>query len=194
MLAVLGCRRCEGARWARLLPDWRRARPTFCVLAGDRGYLEVIDYLHGGGVFVVAGMTKREREEAERRLALRGEYAAFMGECERLGVSVGGNAEAKYRAFRRALVRDDADMRGGAGLGGAGGVVDLRYGSDVALVCARMVQACLRDGVAPSVLTGMSPLGVLMFLGLDGACKGEPGADALAAGACGDVALNGVAA
>lgn len=144
--------------------------------------------------FVVAGMTKREREEAERRLALRGEYAAFMGECERLGVSVGGNAEAKYMAFRRALVRDDADMRGGAGLGGAGGVVDLRYGADVALVCARMVQACLRDGVAPSVLTGMSPLGVLMFLGLDGACKGEPGADALAAGACGDVALNGVAA
>ena len=143
---------------------------------------------------VVAGMTKREREEAERRLVLRGEYAAFMGECERLGVSVGGNAEAKYRAFRRALVRDDADMRGGAGLGGAGGAVDLRYGSDVALVCARMVQACLRDGVAPSVLTGMSPLGVLMFLGLDGACKGEPGADALSAGACGDVALNGVAA
>lgn len=144
--------------------------------------------------FVVAGMTKREREEAERRLALRGEYAAFMGECERLGVSVGSNAEAKYMAFRRALVRDDADMCGGAGLGGAGGVVDLRYGSDVALVCARMVQACLRDGVAPSVLTGMSPLGVLMFLGLDGACKGEPGADALAVGACGDVALNGVAA
>lgn len=142
--------------------------------------------------FVVAGMTKREREEAERRLALRGEYAAFMGECERLGVSVGGNAEAKYRAFRRALVRDDADMRGGAGLGGAGGVVDLRYGADVALVCARMVRACLRDGVAPSVLAGMSPLGVLMFLGLDGACKGEPGADALAAGACGDLVLNGV--
>ena len=143
---------------------------------------------------VVAGVSRREREEAERRLALRGEYAAFMSECERFGVSVGGNAEAKYRAFRRALVRDDADMRGGAGLGGASGVVDLRYGSDVALVCALMVQACLRGGVAPSVLTGMSPLGVLMFLGLEGVCKGEPGADALAAGACGDVALNGVAA
>ena len=143
---------------------------------------------------VVAGVSRREREEAERRLALRGEYAAFMSECERLGVSVGGNAENKYMVFRRTLVRDDASLRGGAGLGGASGVVDLRYGSDVALVCARMVQACLRDGVAPSVLTGMSPLGALMFLGLDGACKGEPGADALAAGACGDVALNGVAA
>ena len=143
---------------------------------------------------VVAGVSRREREEAERRLALRGEYAAFMSECERFGVSVGGNAENKYMVFRRTLVRGDAALRGGAGLGGAGGVVDLRYGSDVALVCARMVQACLRDGVAPSVLTGMSPLGVLMFLGLDGACKGEPGADALAAGACGDVALNGVAA
>lgn len=143
---------------------------------------------------MVAGVSRREREEAERRLALRGEYAAFMGECERLGVSVGGNAENKYMVFRRTLVRDDAALRGGDGLGGEGGMVDLRYSADVALVCARMVQACLRDGVAPSVLTGMSPLGVLMFLGLDGACKGEPGVDALAAGACGDVALNGVAA
>ena len=143
---------------------------------------------------MVAGMTKREREEAERRIALRGEYAAFMGECERLGVSVGGNAENKYMVFRRTLVRDDAALRGGDGLGGEGGMVDLRYSADVALVCARMVQACLRGGVAPSVLTGMSPLGVLMFLGLDGVCKGEPGVDALAAGACGDVALNGVAA
>ena len=142
----------------------------------------------------MAGVSRREREEAERRLALRGEYAAFMGECERLGVSVGGNAENKYMVFRRALVRDDAALRGGDGLGGEGGMVDLRYSADVALVCARMVQACLRGGVAPSVLTGMSPLGVLMFLGLDGACKGEPGVDALAAGACGDVALNGVAA
>ena len=139
-------------------------------------------------------MSRSEREAKMRGIAVRAEYASFMGECERLGVSVGGNAEAKYRAFRRALVRDDADMRGGAGLGGAGGMVDLRYGADVALVCARMVQACLRDGVAPSVMTGMSPLGVLMFLGLDGRCKDEPGADALAAGACGDVALNGVAA
>ena len=139
-------------------------------------------------------MTKREREEAERRIALRGEYATFMGECERLGVSVGGNAENKYMVFRRTLVRDDAALRGGDGLGGEGGMVDLRYSADVALVCARMVQACLRGGVAPSVLTGMSPLGVLMFLGLDGVCKSEPGVDALAAGACGDVALNGVAA
>lgn len=141
---------------------------------------------------VVAGVSRREREEAERRLVLRGEYAAFMSECERLGVSVGGNAENKYLVFRRTLVRDDAALRGGDGLGGEGGMVDLRYSADVALVCARMVQACLRGGVAPSVLTGMSPLGVLMFLGLDGACKGEPGADAFAAGACGDVALNGV--
>ena len=84
--------------------------------------------------------------------------------------------------------------KGGACLGGEGGMVDLRYGADVALVCARMVQACFREGVAPSVFAGMSPLGILMFLGLDGECKGEPGADALAAGSCGDVALNGVAA
>lgn len=108
----------------------------------------------------MAGLSKGERVEGERRIARRGEYAAFMGECERLGVNVGGNAEAKYAAFRRVLV-----------------------------VCA-----CLREGVQPSVFARMSPLGVLMFLGLDGACKGEPGADALAAGACGDVALNGVAA
>lgn len=127
-----------------------------------------------------------------RNMAVRAEYAAFMGECERLGVSVGGNAENKYMVFRRTLVRDDAALRGGGGLGGEGGMVDLRYGADVALVCARMVQACLRDGVAPSVLTGMSPLGVLIFLGLDGGCKGDPGADALAAGACGDVVLNGM--
>ena len=71
-------------------------------------------------------------------------------------------------------------------------MVDLRYSTDVALVCARMVQACFRESVAPSVFAGMSPLGVLMFLGLDGRCKGEPGADALAAGACGDMVLNGV--
>ena len=142
--------------------------------------------------FVVAGMTKREREEAERRLALRGEYASFMGECERLGVSVGGNAENKYMVFRRTLVRDDAALRGGGGLGGEGGMVDLRYGADVALVCARMVQACFRESVAPSVFAGMSPLGILMFLGLDGQCKYEPGADSLAAGACGDLVLNGV--
>ena len=129
-----------------------------------------------------------------RGIAVRAEYTAFMRECERLGVSVGGNAENKYMVFRRTLVRDDVALRGGDGLGGEGGMVDLRYSADVALVCARMVQACLRDGVAPSVLTGMSPLGALMFLGLDGACKGEPGADALADGACGDVALNGVAA
>ena len=106
-------------------------------------------------------------------------------------MSVGGNAENKYMVFRRTLVRDDAEMRGGDGLGGEGGMVDLRYGADVALVCARIVQACFRDGVAPSVLTGMSPLGVLMFLWLDGQCKDDPGADALAAGACGDLALNG---
>ena len=137
-------------------------------------------------------MTKREREEAERRLALRGEYASFMGECERLGVSVGGNAENKYMVFRRTLVRDDAALRGGGGLGGEGGMVDLRYGADVALVCARMVQACFRESVAPSVFAGMSPLGILMFLGLDGQCKYEPGADSLAAGACGDLVLNGV--
>ena len=55
------------------------------------------------------------------------------GECERLGVSVGGNAENKHMVFRRTLVRDDAALRGGAGLGGASGAVDLRYGSDVAL-------------------------------------------------------------
>ena len=125
-----------------------------------------------------------------RGIAVRAEYAAFMGECERLGVSVGGNAENKYMVFRRTLVRDDAELRGGDGLGGEGGVVDLRYSADVALVCARMVQACFRESVAPSVFAGMSPLGVLMFL--DGQCKGEPGADALAAGACGDLALNGV--
>ena len=111
-----------------------------------------------------------------------------------VSVSVCGNAENKYMVFRRTLVRDDAALRGGDGLGGKGGMVDLRYGADVALVCARMVQACFRESVAPSVFAGMSPLGVLMFLGLDGRCKGEPGADALAAGACGDVALNGVAA
>lgn len=127
-----------------------------------------------------------------RGIAVRAEYAAFMGECARLGVSVGGNAENKYMVFRRTLVRDDAALRGGDGLGGEGGMVDLRYGADVALVCARMVQACLRDGVAPSVMTGMSPLGVLMFLGLGGRCKDDPGADALAAGACGNLALNGV--
>lgn len=127
-----------------------------------------------------------------RGIAVRAEYAAFMGECARLGVSVGGNAENKYMVFRRTLVRDGAALRGGDGLGGEGGMVDLRYGADVALVCARMVQACLRDGVAPSVMTGMSPLGVLMFLGLGGRCKDDPGADALAAGACGDLALNGV--
>ena len=94
--------------------------------------------------------------------------------------------------FRRTLVRDDAALRGGDGLGGEGGMVDLRYGADVALVCARMVQACFRESVAPSVFASMSPLGILMFLGLDGQCKDEPGADALAAGACGDLALNGV--
>lgn len=129
-----------------------------------------------------------------RGIAVRAEYAAFMGECERLGVSVGGNAESRYMVFRRTLVRDDAELRGGDGLGGENGMVDLRYSADVALVCARMVQACFRESVAPSVFASMSPLGVLMFLGLDGQCKGEPGVDALAAGACGDVALNGVAA
>lgn len=142
----------------------------------------------------MAGLSKGERVEGERRIARRVEYAAFMGECERLGVNVGGNAEAKYAAFRRVLVRDDAALRGGSGLGGANGVVDLRYGSDVALVCALMVCACLREGVQPSVFARMSPLGVLMLLGLDGECKGEPGVDALRVGACGDPALNGVAA
>ena len=142
----------------------------------------------------MAGLSRSEREAKIRGIAVRAEYTAFMGECERLGVSVGGNTENKYMVFRRTLVRDDAELRGGDGLGGEGGMVDLRYSADVALVCARMVQACFRESVAPSVFTGMSPLGVLMFLGLDGACKGEPGADALAAGACGDVALNGVAA
>ena len=127
-----------------------------------------------------------------RNMAVRAEYAAFMGECERLGVSVGGNAENKYMVFRRTLVRDEAELRGGDGLGGEGGVVDLRYGADVALVCARMVQSCFRESVAPSVFAGMSPLGVLMFLGLDGQCKDDPGVDALAAGACGDLVLNGV--
>ena len=139
-------------------------------------------------------MSRGEREAKMRGIAVRAEYAAFMGECERLCVSVGGNAENKYMVFRRTLVRDDAELRGGDGLGGEGGVVDLRYGADVALVCARMVRACFRESVAPSVFAGMSPLGVLMFLGLDGQCKGEPGVDALAAGACGDVVLNGVAA
>ena len=86
-----------------------------------------------------------------RGIAVRAEYAAFMGECERLGVSVGGNAESRYMVFRRTLVRDDAALRGGDGLGGEGGVVDLRYGADVALVCARMVLACFRESVAPSV-------------------------------------------
>ena len=127
-----------------------------------------------------------------RGIAVRAEYAAFMGECERLGVSVGSNAESRYMVFRRTLVRDDAALRGGDGLGGEDGMVDLRYSTDVALVCARMVQACFRESVAPSVFTGMSPLGVLMFLGLDGQCKDDPGADALAAGACGDLVLNGV--
>ena len=86
-----------------------------------------------------------------------------MGECERLGVSVGGNAENKYMVFRRTLVRDDAALRGGDGLGGEGGMVDLRYGADVALVCARMVQACFRESVAPSVFASMSPLVFLCF-------------------------------
>ena len=141
---------------------------------------------------MVAGLSLGEREAKMRNMAVRAEYAAFMGGCERLGVSVGGNAENKYMVFRRTLVRDDASLRGGDGLGGEGGMVDLRYGADVALVCARMVQACFREGVAPSVFVGMSPLGILMFLGLDGQCKDEPGADALAAGACGDLVLNGV--
>lgn len=76
-----------------------------------------------------------------RGIAVRAEYAAFMGECERLGVSVGGNAENKYMVFRRILVRDDAALRGGDGLGGEGGMVDLRYGADVALASQSNVRS-----------------------------------------------------
>lgn len=56
----------------------------------------------------------------------------------------------------------------------------------------RVGDAADAAGSDSATVVGMSPLGVLMFLGLDGRCKGEPGADALAAGACGDLVLNGV--
>ena len=108
----------------------------------------------------MAGLPRGEREAKTRGIAVRAEYAAFMGECERLGVSVGGNAENKYMVFRRTLVRDDAALRGGDGLGGEGGMVDLRYGADVALVCADgsgvLPRECSAVGVCEHVAVGYS--------------------------------------
>ena len=49
---------------------------------------------------MVAGLSRGEREAKMRGIAVRAEYAAFMGECERLGVSVGGNAENKYNGVQ----------------------------------------------------------------------------------------------
>ena len=110
----------RGGEWGASTAGLVVGVPRFCALAGERGYFVAIDCLHGGEVFVVAGLSRGEREAKMRGIAVRAEYAAFMGECERLGVSVGGNAENKYMVFRRTLVRDDAALRGGDGLGGEG--------------------------------------------------------------------------